>query len=86
MKNRKYWLGLFTGKTWETFIKSEASVSGFRRRRQKILEKIQPGDYLICYITGIQRFIGVLEVQTKVYLDETPIWEDEIFPCRLNEG
>lgn len=84
MGNRTYWLDLFTGKTWEKFIKSGASVSGFRKRRQTLAKKIQPGDYLICYVTGIQRFIGVLEVKSELYIDETPIWEDEIFPCRFH--
>jgi len=27
---RKYWLDLFTGKTWEEFLRNGADVSGFR--------------------------------------------------------
>ncbi|MBD3307721.1 EVE domain-containing protein [candidate division KSB3 bacterium] len=84
MEERNYWLDLFTGKTWEKFLQSGASVSGFRKSRQKLAKKIQLGDYLICYITGIQRFIGVLEVRSYVYIDDTPIWEDETFPCRFD--
>jgi len=26
----KYWLNLFTGKTWEEFLENGANVSGFR--------------------------------------------------------
>lgn len=80
---RKYWLDLFTGKTWEEFLKNGANVSGFRERRRKTAEKINPGDYLICYLTGLSRFIGVLEVKSKCYIDKTPIWSDQIFPCRF---
>lgn len=80
---RKYWLDLFTGKTWEEFIKNGANVSGFRERRRKTAEKISAGDYLICYLTGLSRFIGILEVKSKCYVDKTPIWSDEVFPCRF---
>lgn len=82
--SRKYWLDLFTGKTWEEFLKNGANVSGFREGRKKVAEKINVGDYLICYLTGISRFIGVLEVESKCYLDDkTRIWEDESFPVRF---
>jgi EVE domain len=48
------------------------------------VQQIKPGDYFLCYLTGVSRFIGVLEVTSEPYWDETPIWEDEVFPCRTN--
>ena len=80
---RKYWLDLFTGKTWEEFLKSSATVSGFRESRIKLAKKIRPGDYFMCYLTGISRFIGILEVKSESYVDRTPIWEDDDFPVRF---
>jgi hypothetical protein len=47
------------------------------------VQRIELGDYLLCYLTGVSRFIGVLEATSEPYWDETPIWKDEIFPCRL---
>ena len=35
---RKYWLDLFTGKTWEEFIKHGGAVSGFKMRMRNICE------------------------------------------------
>jgi len=81
--DRRYWLDLFTGKTWEEFLKNGANVSGFKERRKNIATKIHPGDYLICYLTGLSRFIGVLEVLSESFFDETPIWEDQLFPVRF---
>lgn len=82
--SRNYWLDLFTGKTWDEFIKSGANVSGFKERRRNIASKIKPGDYLLCYLTGLGRFIGVLEVLSTSYVDsETRIWEDQLFPIRF---
>lgn len=80
---RKFWLDLFTGKTWEEFLQRGGDVSGFRERRRKTVEQIHPGDYLICYLTGLSRFVGVLEVKSEYFIDRTPIWEDAQFPYRL---
>ncbi|MBP6964247.1 MAG: EVE domain-containing protein [Armatimonadetes bacterium] len=83
MDKRDYWLDLFTGVTWQQFQDAGAAVSGFRASRKVHAEKIKPGDYLLCYLTGVSRFVGVLEVLSPVFEDTTPIWADEDFPCRL---
>ena len=81
---RRYWLDLFTGKTWEEFLRYGANVTGFKKRRGNIAKKIHPGDYLICYLTGLSRFIGVLEVLSESYYDgKIQIWEDQLFPVRF---
>ena len=79
----KYWLDLFTGTTWDEFLSHGAKVSGFRQRRRKTAEHIHCGDYLLCYLTGISRFVGIAEVKSDCYEDQTPIWKDEVFPCRF---
>jgi predicted RNA-binding protein len=84
MTQRNYWLDLFTGVTWDEFKAAGAKVSGFRESRWNIVQKIKPGDYLLCYLTGVSRFIGILEVLDKPYKDNSPIWKDDDFPCRFN--
>src|SRR5687768_11163217 len=83
MKQRNYWLDLFTGTTWQEFLAAGGNVSGFRESRWKTAQKIQEGDYLLCYLTGVSRFIGLLEVTKVAYRDSSIIWKDEDFPCRL---
>jgi predicted RNA-binding protein len=83
MTKRSYWLDLFTGVTWNEFKAAGGKVSGFRESRWTTVQKIKPGDYLLCYLTGISRFIGILEVVGRGYKDKSPIWKDEDFPCRL---
>jgi predicted RNA-binding protein len=80
---RNYWLDLFTGTTWDEFIKAGANISGFRESRWSTVQKIKTGDYLICYLTGVSRFIGILEVIDKPFKDNSNIWKDEDFPSRL---
>ncbi len=79
----KYWIDLFTWKTWQQFLKAGGEVSGFREKRWRTVQEIKPGDILLCYLTGLSRFIGVLEVTGKTYKDETPIWDEAVFPCRV---
>src|SRR5215213_11035329 len=83
MGERNYWLDLFTGTTWHEFLEAGGKVTGFRERRWKTAQQIKAGDYLLCYLTGVSRFIGVLEVTKPAYKDSTPIWKDEEFPVRL---
>jgi len=80
---RTYWLDPFTGTIWKEFNDAGASVSGFRETRRSVVQKMQPGDYLLCHLTGVSRFIGVLEVVSEPFTDHTPIWADEAFPCRI---
>jgi hypothetical protein len=83
MAERSYWLDLFTHVTWQEFLKAGAGVSGFRESRWSMLQKVKVGDYFLCYLTGISRWIGLLEVISTPFRDTTTIWKDEIFPCRV---
>ena len=83
MESRSYWLDLFTGTTWQEFMNAGAKVSGFRESRWKTVQRIKPGDYLLCYLTGVSRFIGILEVSSEPYKDTASIWSDYDFPCRM---
>ena len=83
MSKRSYWLDLFTGATWNEFKDAGGKISGFRKSRWKTVQKIKPGDYFLCYLTGVSRFIGILKVVSEPFQDNTPIWSHEEFPCRL---
>lgn len=78
-----FWLDLFTVQTYEEFQKAGAKVSGFRERQWARCQRIQPGDKLLCYLTGISRWVGVLTVTQPAYQSEERLWEMEVFPVRL---
>jgi hypothetical protein len=80
---RNYWLDLFTWETWQEFLAAGAETSGFRESRWKTVQQMKPGDYLLCYMTGISRWIGMLEVTSSGFRDETAIWKGAVFPCRV---
>lgn len=77
-----YWLDLFTGTTWNEFRDAGGTISGFRKSRQKMVGKIQPGDILVCYLTGVKLWVGALEVLGPS-ADSSSIWKDDDFPVRL---
>jgi hypothetical protein len=77
-----YWLDLFTGQTWQEFRDYGGTVSGFRKRMHNAVERIKPGDVLLCYLTGVMRWVGALEVQGQSR-DKERIWEFDEFPERL---
>jgi len=69
-----YYLDLFSPETYETFSKSNRNISGFRIRQLNAAQKIIPGDKLVCYMTKLSRWIGILEVQSKCYQDDSPLF------------
>jgi hypothetical protein len=77
-----YWLDLFTGTTWAEFQKAGSKVSGFNLRMRKMAAQIEPGDILLCYLTGVMRWVGALRV-IGPSSDKSKIWKDAEFPVRL---
>jgi predicted RNA-binding protein len=83
MAERSYWLDLFTPTTWQEFLDAGAKVSGFRESRWSSLQKVKVGDLFLCYLTGVSRWVGLLEVTSEAFRDTSTIWKDESFPCRV---
>ncbi len=77
-----YWLDLFTGSTWAEFRQAGSSVSGFRQRQYRVAQQIKTGDVLLCYLTGVMRWVGALEVLGSS-TDTRRIWQDDDFPVRF---
>ncbi|MBZ0273985.1 hypothetical protein K8I61_18245 [bacterium] len=77
-----YWLDSFTPRTWKEFLAAGSNVSGFRESQKAAIKKIQPGDIFLCYLTGVQRWVGALEVLGVSKSRET-IWSENDFPVRF---
>jgi hypothetical protein len=77
-----YWINLFTGTTWDEFRKAGGRISGFRARMRAISKRVNPGDIFLCYLTGVMRWVGALEV-IKPSQDRSRIWNDDEFPVRF---
>jgi hypothetical protein len=77
-----YWLDLFTGTTWNEFRQSGSRISGFRHRMRNAATKVRPGDIFLCYLTGVMRWVGALEI-VGPSTDKSRIWAGEPFPVRF---
>lgn len=69
-----YYVDLFSPETYEAFSKSNRDTSGFRPRQENAASRVKVGDKLICYMTKLSRWFGILEVTSKYFKDDTPIF------------
>ena len=77
-----YWLDLFSGTTWEEFHRAGNNVTGFREKQRTRAGKVKAGDIFLCYLTGVMRWVGALEVIGPSQ-DNRPIWSHD-FPVRFD--
>jgi predicted RNA-binding protein len=84
MSTRNYWINLFTIETWDEFLANGGSTTGFSESRWSMVQRIKPGDYLLCYLTKVSRFVGVLEVTSEPYQHDKRIWKKAVFPSRVD--
>lgn len=69
-----YFIDLFSPETYEAFTKSTQTISGFRVRQQGVASRVKAGDTLVCYITRVSRWCGLLDVIRGPFIDKTPIF------------
>jgi len=75
-----YYTNLFSPETHKTFTESDQNISGFRERQKGAASKIKPGDRFICYLTRVSRWIGVFDILSTYYVDDTPLFYTENDP------
>lgn len=75
-----YFIDLFSPETHAAFSKSSRDISGFRLRHKNLAGRIKAGDKLVCYLTRVSRWCGVLEVFEGPFQDATPIFTPENDP------
>jgi hypothetical protein len=75
-----YYLDLFSPATYEGFSKSDRSVSGFQIRHRGLAKRVEPGDLLLCYLTKLSRWVGMLETIDGPFESGNPIFYPENDP------
>lgn len=70
-----YFISIFSPETYQGFSRSRRDTAGFRlRHKQTAADRIKRGDILVCYLTGLSRWCGLLEITEGPYIDYTPIF------------
>jgi hypothetical protein len=75
-----YYLDLFSPETHARFSASDQTLTGFRVRHRNAASRVKPGDKLVCYLTRLSRWVGLLEVTSTAHEDSTPVFTDEDDP------
>ncbi len=78
-----HYLGLFTIESWREFKAHGGQVMGFTEKKRLMAGRLKPGDRILCYVSKVSTFVGVMEVTGPAFWDTTKIWSDGIFPVRL---
>ncbi|MFC1682736.1 EVE domain-containing protein [Candidatus Zixiibacteriota bacterium] len=68
----EYYTNVYSPETHEAFSLSDQTVTGFKERKKRAALRVKRGDKFICYLTQLSRFVGVLEVMSECYSDDTP--------------
>jgi hypothetical protein len=69
-----YYTDLFTVQTYEAFLASDKTVSGFRETQTGMASRLKSGDKMLAYIKGLSRWGGVIEVIDGPFIDRTPLF------------
>lgn len=80
----RYYLALFNEQSWKEFLDHDTKIYGTNKSKLNRAKKVHSGDYLLCYISKISVFSGILTVNSETYYDESEYWTKGIFPVRLN--
>lgn len=80
-----YFTDLFTVETYESFLNSDRTISGFRETQMGMAKRLAKGDKLVGYIKGLSRWAAILEVIEGPFVDRTPLFvpEDDPFVVRV---
>ncbi|MCF7805255.1 MAG: EVE domain-containing protein [Candidatus Marinimicrobia bacterium] len=83
----QYWMIVSSKENFEATKVRDFSVQGVKSRHRKKAMEMQPGDKLMYYVTGIQKFAGITEVTSTFFEGEEIIWkskkEGENYPWRI---
>jgi predicted RNA-binding protein len=86
----QYWMIVTSKENFDITKDRDFTVQGVKSRHRKKAMEMQPGDKIMYYVTGIQKFAGIAEVTSTYFEGEDKIWKakskkkEEIYPWRFN--
>ena len=81
--SESHFTDLFTPETYKAFSESDRTITGFRTRQLRQAKRLKRGDLLLCYVTRLSRWVGLLEIKSEVFEDESPIFVPDEDPFRV---
>lgn len=79
-----YFLAVFSPDTHAAFSATDRRLMGFRERHRKAAGKAKPGDLLVCYLTGLSRWVGLLRIEGPAFEDRAALFgSDDPYVVRM---
>lgn len=69
-----FWIIVSSLDNWQRTAERGFSVQGMKSRHRKKAERMQPGDKIVYYVTGLKTFAGIATITSEFYEDHEPIW------------
>jgi predicted RNA-binding protein len=84
----KSWILTGTLENFRINVQRGFDLIGFKERRRRQVEEMEPGDEIFFYVTGVQAVGGLARVKSEMFEDRTRIWpakkgKPEIYPWRV---
>ena len=87
-RGKTYWMVASSLENFHLTRGLNFTVQGMMSRQRRKAQRMEPGDRLVFYITGVQRFGATATVTSKCTEDHSTIWKTEgkvdDFPWRVN--
>lgn len=79
-----YYAVVFTESSWGLFKAAGGTTAAFPSGAWGRVAKLKSGDVLLCYMTDVMQWVGLLQVTGDPYIGtEPPIWGVGVFPARV---
>jgi len=86
-RGKTYWMVAASLENFRITRGLDFTIQGMKSRQRRKAQRMEPGDRIVYYITGAQRFGATVTVTSKCAEDHQQIWESEgkaeDFPWRV---
>ena len=87
-RGKTYWMVASSLENFHITRHLEFTLQGMMSRQRRKAQRMEPGDRLLYYITGVQSFGATATITSKCAEDHEPIWKSDgkadDFPWRVN--
>ena len=74
---KNYWMIVTTAENFSISRKLRFTVEGLRCMQRRKVQRVEPGDRILYYISGIRTFAATATVTSHYFEDHTPIWNPD---------
>lgn len=74
---RNFWMVVCNEKNFQITRDLNFTVQGLKSQHRRKVQRVEPGDRLLFYVSGIRRFAATATLTSTYREEETKVWENE---------